>query len=165
MLSHAIKKGPWIPHHGAVAAASACACFCAGTHQCACLSSESPANPLVASCRSLSPHHRGLTRVEEGILGHPVCQPGCSPTDVGAMAVAVRRRGQAIQREALNNPAATTICRQEVHMLSIDALQAVQRSAIVWRIAALDALQYEPGCRPADAGAIFVAVCSRQHCI
>ena len=101
----------------------------------------------------------------EGILGHPVCQPGCSPTDVGAMAVAVCCRGQPIQREALANPAAAAICCQELYMLSIDALRAVDCSAIVWCIATLNSSQDQPGCRPADAGVRVIALHSREHSV
>ena len=76
--------------------------------------------------------------MNEGILGHSVCQPCCSPADVGAMAIAVCRSGQPIQREALANPAAATVRGQKLHMLGIDALQVEDCSAIVWCLAALD---------------------------
>ena len=36
-------------------------------------------------------------------------------------------------------------------MLSIDALQAVECSAMVWYIAAFDTSQDHSGCRPSDA--------------
>ena len=103
--------------------------------------------------------------MEEGILGHPVCQPSCSPANVGAVAVAVCRRGLSVQREALADPAAAAVCCQELHMLSIDALQAVKCSAVVWRIAAHAAAQFHPGCRPADAGLMAIAIHSRVHSI